>query len=209
MTLSDNTIQRLKSSVLFLFHGFKTAMATLLALFVHQACPGPSGVCTLQDNVTDLTNFNTVVVAFNFATLVVFMVFYMFEAYKENWSISNLDVDATLPNTHLQRELMTYPVLGARLMRLNQHYCRYAIVLMVMNAANIALSSVLMSQYYGGYKTLTSLLTNVFLVADKLCTCLHMSLLSMRLTLPYSAYMSDHVVFNTLDKKHKRAPPEI
>lgn len=212
MFISENTRMRLKTVVLFGFNGFKTAMATLLVLFVHQVCPNKSGeavTCTLQDNLTDLTTWNTVVLALNFITLAVFMGMYVLELYKENWCIANLDVDASLPNTHLQEELEAYPTLSARLVSLNRHYCKYAVALVIVNAVNVALSCVILTEYYGGYKTLTGLLTNVFLVADKLYSCLHMSISSMRLSLPYSSYMSDHIIFNTVDKKHKMPPPEL
>jgi hypothetical protein len=203
---------RLKTVVLFGFNGFKTAMATLLVLFVHQTCPddfGQAVTCTLQDNMTNLTTWNAVVLAMNFVTLTVFMGMYVLELYKENWCIANLDVDASLPNTQLQQELEAYPHLSARLVSLNRHYCKYAVALVCVNSLNVALSCVILKQYYGGYKTLTGLLTNVFLVADKLYSCLHMSIISMRLSLPYSAYMSEHIIFNAVDKKHKMPPPEL
>ena len=202
MSLTRTTRQHLTATVLFAFHGFKTAAASLLALFIHQACAGGT-VCTLRDNLTDLTVFNIVVVAFNFATLLAFMGMYALEMHKENWSYANFDVDADLPTTHLQKELVAYPMLRARLMRLNQYYCRYAIVLVAMNVLNVTASSVLVSQYYGGFKSVTGMISSVCLVSDKLYTCLHMSLRSMRLDLPYSAYMTDYVIFNAVDKKHK------
>ena len=212
MPLTQDTVLRLKTAALFVFHGFKTAMATLLVVFVHQVCPQDGGSaaaasCTLRDNLTGLTTLNTIVVAFNALTLIVFMGMYILELYKENWCIANLQVDASLPNTNLQQELVAYPRLETRLISLNRHYCRYAVALVGLNVINIGLSCVILAQYFGGYKTLTGLLTNVFLVADKLYTCLHVSLLSMRLALPYSAYMSDHVIFNAVAQKHKPVFP--
>ena len=128
---------------------------------------------------------------------------YILEFYRENWCINWLDIDKTLPSNNLKTEIENYAAIKARLRVLNIWYCRYAIFLSVIVGINVVLSAILVSQYYGGYKTATGLFTNVFLVCDKLHACVHISHASYRDMLPYSAYMKDYIVFNTVDKKHK------
>ena len=72
-----------------------------------------------------------------------------------------------------------------------------------MNIINLIISSILIHQYFDGYKTVTSILTNIFLIVDKIYTAIHISHKSVLETLPYSAYMKDYIIFNTIDKKYK------
>lgn len=202
MPCTQDTKQRIQATFLFLFTGFKTVMATLLSVFVHQVCE-ESKECSITDNVTDLTLFNIVVLAINFITLGVFAGMYILEFYRENWCISWLDVDPSLPTINLETEIEAYPDVKERLRVLNKRYCACAVGLSGITLVNILVSAVLVAQYFGGYKTITSFLTNVFLVCDKLYTCIYISHESYKEMLPYSAYMKNFVVFNTIDKKHK------
>lgn len=208
--LSDDTKQRLKSILALILTGFKTMVATLLSIFVHQVCePSPDipepHECTMTENVTDLTSYNTGVLAFNFITLGAFVGMYILEFYRENWCIKHLDIDPRVANTHLRDEIKAYPVIESQLKELNTHYARYAVVLLVLNITNAIISAILVSYYYGGYKTVTSFLTNVILVADKLYACLYISRTSVKDTLPYSAYMKDYVIYNTIDADIKQS----
>ena len=199
---SQDATQHIKTTFLFFFTGFKTILATLLSLFVHQVCTDGQE-CTFSENVTDLTLFNTVAVFFNFITLGIFLGMYFLEFYRENWCIKWLDIEKTLPSDNLKTEIQAYTDIKERLQVLNIRYCRYAIFLSGITAINVILSAILVCQYYGGYKTITSFLTNVFLVCDKLYACVYISHASYKEMLPYSAYMKDYIVFNTIDKKHK------
>ena len=203
---SQNTKQRIKSSFLFLLTGFKTIIATLLSIFVHQVCTTSGQECSVTENLTDLTSFNAAVVSFNFITLGIFVGMYILEFYRENWCMNWLDVEKTLPADNLKTEIEAYTDIKTRLRVLNVRYCRYAVFLSGVVLINVLLSAILMTQYYGGYKTITSFLTNVFLVCDKLYACVYISHASYRDMLPYSAYMKDYIVFNAIDKKHKLTP---
>ena len=205
---SQNTKQRIKATCLFIFTGFKVIIATLLSLFVHQVCFN-NQECTLYDNVNDLSPFNLVVVSFNFITLGIFIGMYVLEFYREHWCIYWLDVDRTMPADNLKLEIEAYADIKTHLRELNVWYCRYALFLSGVATLNVVLSALLVSRYYGGYKTVTSFFTNVFLVCDKLYACVYISHASYREMLPFSAYMQDYIVFNTVDKKHKMTPVNL
>ena len=177
-------------------------IATLLSVFVHQVCLS-NQECTLSENVSDLTPFNAAVVAFNFFTLGIFIGMYVLEFHRENWCINWLDIEKALPSDNLKFEIEAYADIKARLRVLNVRYCRYAIFLSGITIINVIFSAILVSQYYGGYKTITGFLTSVFLVCDKLYACVYISHASYRDMLPYSAYIKDYVIFNTIDRKHK------
>jgi hypothetical protein len=73
-----------------------------------------------------------------------------------------------------------------------------------MNIINFILSVILINQYYGGYKTIISILTNILLIVDKIYTAIHISHKSVLEILPYSAYIKDYIIFNTIDKQYKQ-----
>jgi hypothetical protein len=207
MSLSTNTKDRLKSLFIFIYTGFKVMIATLLSIFVTQSCPLPNGnseECSLYDNFTNLTRFNEGVIIFNFLTLGVFIGFYILEFYRENVCIKYLDIDENLPNNNLRIEIVQYPKIEKKLLTLNNHYHRYSIVLIFINIVNIVLSSILLSQFYDGFKTVTGLITNIFLIAGKIYTALRISHKSVSELFPYSAYMDEYIIFNTIDPDYKQ-----
>jgi hypothetical protein len=205
--LSEDTQQRIKATLILCYTGIRTILATLLSIFVNQLCPDIDGTykeCTITDNLTNLTNFNLSVVIFNFATLIFFIGFYILEFYRENVCIKYLDIDDNLPNINLKKEIEEYPKIENKLNKLNKHYRNFSYVLLFMNIVNFILSFILINQYYGGYKTIISILTNIFLIVDKIYTAIYISRKSVLEILPYSAYMKDYIIFNTIDKQYKQ-----
>ena len=205
--LSEDTQQRIKATFLLFYTGFRTIMATLLSIFVYQQCSNIDGTykeCSIMDNFTDLTQFNLFVVVFNFITLIFFIGFYILEFYRENVCIKYLDVDDNLPNINLKNEIESYPKIENKLNKLNKHYCKFSFVLLFMNIINFILSVILINQFYGGYKTIISILTNILLIVDKIYTAIYISHKSVLEILPYSAYMKDYIIFNTIDKQYKQ-----
>lgn len=206
MLLSENLKQRLQSTFLFLFSSFKILMATLLTVFVHQECPQADlsiNECSIVDNFTNLTNYNLACLIINFITLGIFIGFYILEFYRENIYIKYLDTDPKLPNLNLKNEIVAYPKIEKKLIKLNNHYHIYSFVLLISNIINSIVSIILLVKYYGGIKTITGYLSSIFLITDKIYNSLHISIKSVKETLPYSAYMTDHIIFNTIDKFYK------
>jgi hypothetical protein len=203
--ISDDTKQRLKATIGFGSESFKVLMAAMLSLFVPQRCVNePDGLCTLKDNLTDLTPFNIAVVVINFTTLAGFIALYVVEYMRENWCIEWLDVDPTKPNNNLDQEIEKYPQIKTDMTSLNNKYYIISWIMVGMNIVNFVTSSVLIyGYYYLDYRSVTVLITNVLLVADKLATCFSIATRSIQEELPVSAYMATPVVFNTIDKDHK------
>jgi len=203
--ISDDTKQRLKATIGFGTESFKVLMAAMLSLFVPQKCPNQSdGLCTLHDNLIDLTPFNIAVVVINFTTLAGFITLYIVEYIRENWCIEWLDVDPSKPNNNLDKEIEQYPQIKENMNRLNRKYYIVAWIMVAMNILNFIVSSILIyGYYYLDYRSVTVLITNVLLIVDKLATCFSIATRSITEEVPVSAYMNVPVVFNTVDKDHK------
>lgn len=206
MTISQDTKQRIKSTFLFFYTGLRTMLATLLTIFVYQLCSNLDGTlrdCSLQDNFTNLTTINLAAIIINFLTLGVFIGFYILEYYREHKCIKYLDIDESIPTNNLKNEIVSYPKIEKKLNKLNIHYRNYSLIMFVMNIINIIISSLVIYNYYGGYKSIVGMLSETFLIVDKLYNSINIGYKSVKEILPYSAYMKDYIIFNTVDPKYK------
>jgi hypothetical protein len=207
MFLSPDTKFRIKTTILFLYTGLRIMLATLLTVFVYQLCPQPNGTlkdCTFKDNFINLTKFNLIALIVNFITLGVFSGFYILEYYREYKCMKYLTIDNNLPANNLRNEIISYPKIESKLNYLNIHYRNYSVVMFIMNIINIVLSALLIYHYYGGYKSIVGMLSEVFLIVDKLYNSINIAHKSVKEILPYSAYMKDYIIFNTVDVKYKQ-----
>jgi hypothetical protein len=206
MKISQDTKQRIKSTFLFLYTALRIMLATLLTVFVYQLCPNPDGTlkdCTFKDNFINLTTFNLTAVIINFITLGIFIGFYLLEYYREHKCIKYLDIDENVPTNNLKCEILSYPKIEKKLTALNLHYRNYSFIMFIVNILNIVISSMVIYQYYGGYKSIVGMLSETFLIVDKLYNSINIAYKSVKEILPYSAYMKDYIIFNTIDRKYK------
>lgn len=206
MKLSQDTKQRIKSTLLFIYTALRTMLATLLTIFVYQLCSNLDGTlrdCTFKDNFINLTTFNLVAVIINFLTLGIFIGFYILEYYREHKCIKYLDIDDNMSTNNLKYEIMSYPKIEKKLNILNIHYRNYSFAMFLMNILNIIVSSIIIYHYYGGYKSIVGMLSETFLIVDKLYNSINIAYKSVKEILPYSAYMKDYIIFNTIDRKYK------
>ena len=207
MFFSSDTKLRIKTTILFMYTALRIMLATLLTVFVYQLCPQPNGTlkdCTFKDNFINLTKFNLIALVINFITLGVFSGFYILEYYREYKCMKYLAIDNNLPENNLRSEIISYPKIELKLNYLNIHYRNYSIVMFLMNIVNIILSAILIYHYYGGYKSIVGMLSEVFLIVDKLYNSINIAHKSLKDILPYSAYMKDYIIFNTIDTKYKQ-----
>jgi hypothetical protein len=184
-------------------------MATMLSIFVPQKCD-ENNECSLSDNLDDLTDYNTFVLAFNFITLGIFVFEYSWEYYREHWMIEYLDVEPKKSNINLKEEIQNYPDFMKKLIDINKRYKRLTEIVVGFAIANFVFSAVLVLHYYYlDYRTITVLLSNLLLVVDKLYNSWGIAHKSHGEILAYSAYMKTPVLFNTIDQDHKKNDPEI
>jgi len=211
LNFTDDQKQTLNTIILLVSESFKVLMATLLAIFVPQRCDNQAEkLCTLVDNFTNLTKYNLAVLIFNFITLGCFISLYFVEYTREHWCIEFLDIDNDKPNTNLKTEIEKYPEYKDKMIELNNRYNNISIVVVFMNVINFILSSVLIyGYYYLDYRSITVLLTNTILIIDKIINCFNVSKKSVQEILPISAYMTTPIIFNIIDKDHRKEAIEL
>ena len=211
INLTDDQKQTINSIILLLSESFKVLMATLLSIFVPQRCDNQSDkLCTMADNFTNLTNYNIAVTTINFITLGCFITLYVVEYMRENWCIEYLDIDNDKANTNLKTEIDKYPEYKEKMMLLNDRYNNVSILVVCMNILNFISSAVLIyGYYYLDYRSVTVLLTNVILIVDKIINCFNVSKKAVQDILPISAYMTTPIIFNIIDKDHRKDEIEL
>lgn len=211
MKVSVDTRFRLKALALFGLEFYKIIMGTMLTVFVPTLCD--DSLCTpgqvMSRFVGEENWARRFAVGMNLATMVCVVVLYGFELYRENWIIEHLDVDPDKPNNHLDEEIEGYPGFKDTMHKLNVDYCRTSSATFWLVLINFALSSVyIYSGHAAGTQTLVSLTSYLLLVMLKLHTTKSNARASIGEERAYSAYMTVHKTFNTIDDDY-RAPPVV
>lgn len=201
---SENTKELFYSTVSFVVDTAKICLASLFAVFVPQRCPQRvDQVCTLEDNLTDLTPFNQAVVISNVVAFLCFVGMYSIEFHREKVMIQSFDVDQQLSTDHLKTNERYHQEFGELFVRFhywNRIYFWLTVSALIMNLINIAMSVTLIwFFYYLDYRSVTVLLTNVLLSMDRLRNAYNIAQSSRDSDVPISAYMSHPVIFNQID----------
>jgi hypothetical protein len=199
---NENNTQKMKSLITMVIELFQIAMACLLSIFVPQMCK--DHLCTAQENFEDLTAFNVGVIIFNFITLFIFLVVYLYEIRREWWLIANFDVDPTVADTNLKGSLAKFPDIESKWATISHVYFWMYTALYVFIMTNLIISAILVIRfYYYDYRTITVLLTNFSLVIRKVNADFFMAwkCMSDDEVYAYSAYILDPLRFNSMDLK--------
>jgi len=165
----DNQQQQLQSTFTSIIDGIKVAMATLLSIFVPQYCEDTQTTCTLQQNFSDLTMFNTFVIAWNFISLGLFVITSIVQNRREQYFISHLDESRRHPFNSLLDNTKAYPRIRRRIKEHNDSLYFWSYATFVFFILNILFSCILIFYYfYDGFRSATTLIANVLLVFSKL-----------------------------------------
>jgi hypothetical protein len=207
--IDDDTKQRFYTTFQFLLETYKVIIASLLCIFVPQRCINqPDQLCTLKDNLTELNEYNTICVYTNFTTLAFFLFLYIYEYKRERWCIEYLDIDQAKLNDYLYSEIESYPEYKDRIYKFNRRYYILSVIVIILNIVNIILSGILIfNYYYLDYRSVSVFLTNCILTIDRLMNAYNISTVADDPTnhlLAVSSYMTNPVVYNTIDKDYKK-----
>ena len=208
---SQDTQQNITVMTSFASDAFKVVMASLLCVFVPQACTVEESnrsifesvmgdtqlalektingtqmtthICTFHENFSNLIDYNSFVLAFNFFTLGYFIYLYTIELRREKWMIDNLDYDKE--QTHNAKYVRTYKYLH------------------VIYTMNFLFSAVLVLYYYYlDYRTATTLVTNTILCSNKIRIGRELAIQSAKKDFAYSFYNNKNISFNTIDASY-------
>ena len=180
------------------FEFSKILIGCLLFIFIPQLCEGPDAylenimeeyhinitniannniqhVCTFQDNFYQLNNFKIFVICWNFLTLSVFLVNFIFEIIRERYLRTHFEYTTKNPLLELSEIIQNHD--NIRIKKDMQksydnktkllYYFNYACLFMILT--NIIFSSIMIYYYYyNGFRSITGLFTSVILIFQKL-----------------------------------------
>ena len=227
---SQDTQQSITVITSFASDAFKVVMASLLCVFVPQACTVEESnrdifksifdssmpelestingtqmtthVCTFHENFTNLIDYNSFVLAFNFLTLGYFIYLYTIELRREKWMIDNLDYDKEKPDDAILTLKESHPEIMQQLQSHNAKYMRTYKYLHVIYTMNFLFSAVLVLYYYYlDYRTATTLVTNTILCSNKIRIGRELAIQSAKKEFAFSFYNNKNISFNTIDSR--------
>jgi hypothetical protein len=197
----------------FLFQeAFKVLVSCLLSIFVPQYCEETNTTCTIYQNFQDLSPFNIWVIIFNFMTLSIFIYLYWFESQREFYFIKKLDNDPNYPDDNLESTLAHSIDDNEELKKdktkikdtighLNLKYDKIISISIAMFIMNAIFSSLLIFiWFYDGFRSVSSMITNLLLISNKLYKNWSIVSSSKKVS-AVSTSLNEPISYNVLDKK--------
>ena len=216
--IDEDIIQRIKVAGIFLLQVYKVTTGTMLSLFIPQSCSTDvvdsginnsvsmpndgSRICSLKENFDNADGYHKTVLYWNAFSWVTFFTYYMIELRREEWSIKYLDIDNDKPDNALKEIIVKEPQLDKKMDRLNLWYYRTLLFNCGVYGINLGLSAKLVKDGYHSSSTISCFASFSLLVLMKLYNSLEVARQSVKNDKMMSAYMSEFVSFNVLDKDY-------
>jgi len=205
-------IQRIKVSGLFFLQLYKITTGTLLTLFIPQKCDSfnnstgviETNICSLNDNYENNNVYHKKTLYWNIFTMTLFLGYYIIELYRENWSIQYLDIDNDKPDNSLKEIIKNYKELDVKMDRVNLYYYYTVKATIVSYFINLLLMIKILKDDYHSSTTLSCFMSFSLLVLMKLYNSYTVANQSVQNDKMMSAYMSEFVSFNVIDKDHRK-----
>ena len=201
MKINIDTKARLQIIFSFLLQSYKVAMGSLLLLFVPRSC-ADNKLCTFRDNLDNRDYMNFPALCFNFITVFAFLITYIVELKRENWFVTNFDIDHNKADNNLAIVLTTpnYLHLKKPLHYYNQLYYRVTVVTFFIYLINFILSNIILFKDTIFWENgLTAYFSYILLILMKLYNCYYISLHSLENEKALSGYMTEFTSFNVID----------
>ncbi len=205
-------VQRIKVSGLFFLQLYKITTGTLLTLFIPQKCESfnnstgliETNICSLNDNYENNNEYHKKTLYWNILTMTLFVGYYMIELYRENWSIQYLDIDNDKPDNSLKDILKNYKELDVKMDRINLYYYYTLKATIFSYIINLLLTIKILKDDYHSSSTLSCFMSFSLLVLMKLYNSYTVANQSVMNDKMMSAYMSEFVSFNVIDKDYRK-----
>ncbi len=218
MKVDQDIIQRIKVTGIFMLQFYKVLTGTMLTLFVPQACiqteeitdgssiSTPDGlslrICTITENFENNEIYHRLTLYWNSISFLCFIYVYILELKRENWAIKFLDIDNDKSDNCLKSIIINEPKLDKKMDRLNKLYFYGLSITAFVYMINMLLMINILYQDYHSSSTLSCFVSFTLLVTMKLYNSLSVAYYSVKDDKMMSAFMSEFVSFNVLDKDY-------
>ncbi len=210
MIIDVDIIQRCKVIAIFLLQFYKVMMGTMLTLFIPQSCEritdgsneSSNKICSLTENLENNEIYHKYTMYWNILTFFSFILCYIIELKRENWAIKYLDIDNNLPDNNLKQIIVNEKKLDKYMDKLNFCYYYGLCITLFIYIINILLMINILVNDYHSTTTISTFISFTLLVQMKLYNSFTIAKESMKNDKMMSAYMSEFVSFNVLDKDY-------
>ena len=204
MKITQDSQQKAMITLFLVLDAYRIVIGSFYSLFVPQLCGDHT--CSIQENVTDLNLINKAALGINAVTCFAMIVAFAIEYRREVWIVKHLEVDPKKPDTNLVTEIETYPKLKISLQSKNFHYRNSFYTVALLSLINIAISGVLVFDYYDGVKTATTYATNTLLILQRVIKSISIARTCQKELKAQSVYLLEPVTFNTIDPDYVQKP---
>ena len=214
MKIDQDIIQRIKVTGIFFLQFYKVLTGTMLSLFVPQACYGPISdgseiiyteevrICTLSQNFKNDEVYHQITLYWNSISFLCFIYCYLLELKRESWAIKFLDVDKDKSDNALKEIIINEPKLDKQMDRLNRLYFYGLSITSVVYLINVLMMINVLYQDYHSMSTISCFISFTLLVQMKLYNSLSIAYKSVKNDTMLSAFLTEFVSFNVLDKDY-------
>ena len=134
--------------------------------------------------------------------------FYIIEIKREEWCIRYLDIDPSKANNNLDSEIERYPEFKEKMSKINKNYLNALYLISCLLIANFSYSGVVIVYNYDGTNTITSMVSFILLLTDKLYSSYTVGTKSVKDERAFSAYMQIARTYNTIDEDYRHNEEE-
>ena len=214
MIVDQDIIQRIKVTGIFCLQFYKVLTGTMLSLFIPQACyekisdgsdiiyTDEVRICTLSQNFENDEIYHRLTLYWNTISFLCFIYIYSLELKRESWAIKFLDVDKDKSDNALKEIIVKEPKLDKQMDKLNRLYFYGLSVTSVVYAINVLMMINVLYQDYHSMSTISCFISFTLLVQMKLYNSLSIAYKSVKNDTMLSAFLTEFVSFNVLDKDY-------
>ena len=199
VNIDQDIKQRVKVIGLFFLQSYKILTGTMLSLFIPQKCEGDT-VCSLEQNYNNNELYHKSLFYWNCICMVLFIGSYLIELRREEWCVKYLDIDNNYPDNHLKKIIIKEKDLDMYIDHINKKYYYMLCITSFVYSINIGLTIKMIHNDYYNNSTISCFISFTLLVLMKLYNSLTVARESVLNDKMMSAYMSEFVSFNVLDK---------
>ena len=218
--ISNVVYLEIVSLLTLLVSAYSVVIGASFAVFVPQACGHTAGSganatryeaeCTFEENTyIQIDAFNALVLGVNFVSVLLLLGGFGFELVRERFIITNFAVDLEVSDDNLEMALMSTgrTELMQNLHWYNSRYMWIFSFLLVFNIVNVALSAVLIRQWYAGYRSITTFITNFIILFSRLGRSIMLARTCILENQAQSANIMQYLTFNVVHGDPPASPP--
>ena len=121
-----------------------------------------------MENYNNNNLYHIIAVHINFFSMLIFIIFYIVELYREEWCVKYLDIDNNVSDNNLRKIIESDKKLNNKMDKLNKMYYYIFYINIISYFINICVTIKILNDYYYNSATLSCFTSFILLVLMKL-----------------------------------------